>query len=94
MYQTSPMLSPKPVSPPARERRRAAPDPARLTEGLTPAQLATVETMRQFRWTLRFVRRPLFQDPIPVLFDQAGSRYVVVRGDGSIDEQPLLRLRD
>mgnify|MGYP006172187213 CR=1 FL=1 len=43
---------------------------------------------------LRFVRRPLFRDPIPVLFDRSGERYVVLQADGSLDESQTLKLRD
>lgn len=78
-----------------RERRRDAPDDeAALRRGLTPAQLRTLETLEQFHWTLRFVRRPLFQDPVPVVFDRTGTRHALLEADGSIDETPALRIRD
>jgi len=78
-----------------KERRKPlSPDQTQLEAGLTPAQLATLNTMRQFNWQLRFVRRPLFQAPIPVLFDRNGGRFVVLEPDGSIDENPSLKLRD
>ena len=82
----------KPVT---RERRKRA-TPAEseaLREGLTPEQLVTLEAMEIFRWRLAFVRRPLFQAPIPVLFDKDETRHVVIREDGTLDEQPTLRLR-
>lgn len=78
-----------------RERRRNQPlDPAALREGLTPAQLKALETLEHFRWTLKFVRRPMFQDPIPVVFDRSGERWAVLEPDGSINESPGFRLRD
>jgi hypothetical protein len=47
-----------------RERRHAGgPAAVALRAGLNQAQLKTLSTMEQFKWTLRFVRRPLFQDP-------------------------------
>lgn len=79
-----------------RERRKTgsgALDTAALRAGLTPAQLKTLATMEQFRWSLRFVRRPMFQDPVPVLFAPDG-RYVVLNGDGTIDDSPTLKLRN
>lgn len=82
----------KPVT---RERRKRA-TPAEsdaLREGLTPEQLVTLEAMEIFHWRLAFVRRPLFQAPIPVLFDKDETRHVVIREDGTLDEQPTLRLR-
>ena len=78
------------------ERRKGAPkmDDATLLAGLTPEQQATIHTMETFHWRLKFVRRPLFKTPIPVLFNRAGDRYVVVNEDGTIDETPALTLRD
>ncbi|WP_299341387.1 hypothetical protein [uncultured Pseudoxanthomonas sp.] len=78
------------------ERRKGAPtmDDATLLAGLTPAQQATIQTMETFHWRLKFVRRPLFKTPIPVLFNREGDRYVVVNEDGTIDENPALVLRD
>lgn len=79
-----------------KERRQPQPPGAQaqaLRDGLTPAQLATVETMEQFDWELRFVRRPMFQAPVPVLFEQGGERYVVVEEGGNINHSPGLRLR-
>ena len=78
-----------------RERRRDQPlDPAALREGLTRAQLDALETLEQFRWTLKFVRRPMFQDPIPIVFDRTGERWAVLEADGSLNESPGFKLRD
>jgi hypothetical protein len=76
-----------------RRKPQLSPDQTQLEAGLTPAQLVTLNTMRQFNWQLRFVRRPLFQAPVPVLFDRNGSRFVVLEHDGSINENPVLKLR-
>ena len=78
------------------ERRKGAPklDDATLLAGLTPEQQATIHIMETFHWRLKFVRRPLFKIPIPVLFNREGDRYVVVNEDGTIDENPALTLRD
>ena len=75
-------------------RQQSSPEQAAaLRRGLTPAQLSTIHTMESFHWTLVFVRRPLFRDPVPVLFNRLQERHVVVRGDGGIDEEPALRVR-
>lgn len=77
------------------DRREPLPrhDPAALRAGLTRAQLATLESLESFRWRLAFVRRPVFQAPIPVLFDRGDTRYVVIEEDGTLNEQPTLTLR-
>ena len=77
-----------------RERRRQQKDdPRALREGLTPAQLQALETLEYFGWTLKFVRRPMFQDPVPVVVDRNDERYAVLRADGSLDESPGFRIR-
>jgi hypothetical protein len=76
-----------------RARAREA-DGDELRRGLTAQQLQTLDTMSHFGWTLRFVRRPLFQPPVPVAFDRNRERFVVVAPDGSIDDAPGLQVRD
>lgn len=78
-----------------KERRSSDPDlsPERLSSGLTPEQLVPLQTLELFGRDPAFVRRPLFKDPIPGLFDRAGARCVVLEPDGSIDESHGLELR-
>ncbi|MGY0633802.1 hypothetical protein [Luteimonas sp. A478] len=78
-----------------RERRRSGdPDPDALRAGLTAAQAKALHTLEQFGWTLRFVRRPMFMDPVPVAFDREGDKWVVIEPDGSLNENPGFKLRD
>lgn len=74
------------------ERRQPLNSPS-SHDGLNPAQQQTVATLEHFGWQLRFVRRPLFRDAVPVLFDRDDARYVVVQADGSLDESQTLTLR-
>ena len=77
------------------ERRRQT-EPERaiaLRSGLTPQQLITLHSLEGFQWTLAFVRRPLFRDPVPVALDRSRMRHVVIEPDGSINESPGLTLR-
>lgn len=94
---TGPWTSrPHPPASRSPERRRVAPasGPARPCDGLAPAQLVTLEALRIFGWRLGFVRRPMFLAPIPVVFDPAGTRHVVILEDGTLDEHPTLKLRN
>lgn len=78
-----------------RERRQSGDaDSAQLRAGLTPAQLKALGTLEHFGWTLRFVRRPMFLDPIPVLFQRDGKRFVVLEADGTLNENSGLVIRD
>ena len=75
-------------------RRQTEPErAAALRRGLTAAQLATLQTLEGFHWRLEFVRRPLFRDPLPVVFDRSRHRFVVIEPDGGINETPSLRVR-
>ncbi|WNH48664.1 MULTISPECIES: hypothetical protein [Stenotrophomonas] len=74
------------------ERRKPI-DPAALREGLSAEQRHTVDTLEQFGWQLRFVRRPIFRDAVPVLYDRSGQKYVVVQADGTLDESQTLKIR-
>lgn len=87
--------APAPATRSARERRSAArqAQAQELRAGLTPEQLRAMETLEAFHWRLAFVRRPLFRDPIPVMFDRGDTRFVVIEGDGTLDENPTLKLR-
>lgn len=77
-----------------RERRSPSADStARLRAGLTAAQLRTLETLEQFNWQLVFVRRPLFQEPLPVVVDREGKRHALLEADGSINESPGFPIR-
>lgn len=78
-----------------RERRKSeTSDHDALRAALTPAQRAALPLLERFGWTLRFVRRPLFQEPVPILFDREGRRWVTLESDGSINENPGFKLRD
>ncbi|WP_235578058.1 hypothetical protein [Pseudoxanthomonas sp. Root630] len=94
---TGPWQTPVPAAaaPRTPERRKPAPMQAAdaLRAGLTPAQVMTLEALEIFQWKLAFVRRPLFQAPIPVLFDRDHTRHVVIQEDGSLDESQTLVLR-
>jgi len=76
-----------------RRNRKDEGSDAGLRAGLSKEQLATLHTMEQFQWTLRFVRRPLFQAPVPVLFNRDGTRFAVLEADGSINEDPGFKIR-
>ena len=77
-----------------RERRRQAEDTAAdLRAGLNPQQLAALQTLEHFQWSLRFVRRPMFDAPIPVVVDRTGTRHAVLEADGSLNENPGFKIR-
>lgn len=81
------------MSGPERRKALTAQDQVTLRAGLTPQQLDALVTLEHFRWTLRFVRRPMFQAPIPILFSPDGDRFVVLEADGAVNENPGFKIR-
>lgn len=78
-----------------RERRqdRAAPNSA-LRAQLNEEQLMTLRDLERFGWELKFVRRPPFQETIPVVVDGDRKSFSILKADGSLEDNPDLKLRD
>lgn len=64
-----------------------------LRAQLNEAQLLTLAGLERFGWQIQFIRRPLFQDPIPVLFDGDRKCYAVLTPEGALDESPTFNIR-
>ncbi len=67
--------------------------PAHLTDVLSDAQVATVRGLQKFGWRLLFVRRPLFQDPQPIMESPRHSEMGAIDLDGVLDTTSDLRIR-
>jgi len=77
-----------------RERRDGAGRaPRALEKELSFDQVVTLRELERFGWELKFVRRPPFQPPIPVVFDPDRKHYAVIKQDGSLDEAESLNIR-
>lgn len=77
-----------------KERRKDASVAAqRLRAQLNEAQLLTLNSLEAFGWELKFIRRPLFQDPVPVVFDGDRQRFAILEADGTLNENPALDIR-
>ena len=77
------------------ERRKGVkPVPENFEELLNEAQLRTLRSIRRFGWQLHFIRRPLFQEVVPVLISGDGDKCAFLEANGSINEQVNLDIRD
>lgn len=65
-----------------------------LRSELNDAQLETLNELERFGWQLKFVRRPLFQPSIPVVFDGDRKHYAVLEPDGTLNEHPAFTIRE
>lgn len=75
-------------------RKGMKPVPENIEELLNDAQLHTLQGIKQFGWELHFVRRPLFQDAIPVLINREGTKTIVLEVNGSINEEAEIDIRE
>lgn len=77
-----------------RERRNDAPrNGAALRSHLNDEQVLTLRELERFGWELRFVRRPLFQDTVPVVIDGDRKSVSILKVDGSLEDEPDIPMR-
>jgi hypothetical protein len=67
--------------------------PARPNELLNELQLLTLKNMERFGWSLAFVRRPLFQDIVPVLRHSDSRKFGTIDADGTLNARPDIHFR-
>ena len=65
-----------------------------MEKELNDSQLTTLRNIETFGWELKFIRRPLFQKPIPVVFDGSRQTFAIIEEDGSLNENPPIKIRD
>jgi hypothetical protein len=76
------------------ERRSGIdPVPRNIRQLMTELQRFTLARLEGFGWSVAFVRRAPFQDPMIVLTDPSGSRHGVLLDDGSLDSDNSRELR-
>jgi len=67
--------------------------PEDVKNRLTSEQITTVARLEGFGWSIRFVRRPLFQEQTVILFDPSGQRHAILEEDGSLDTSENVQVR-
>jgi hypothetical protein len=76
------------------ERRRGEGRPASmLRRDLNEDQQFALAELEKYGWELKFIRRPMFQQPIPVVFDSERKNYAVLLPDGTLDQNPGFKIR-
>ena len=81
----------------ANERRKTQPPiPNNLADMLSELQLLTIRRVEDFGGSLWFVRRPLFQEVVPVVNCSLnhGAETAVVEPDGSLTKNHGLVIRE
>ena len=67
--------------------------PARPDEILNELQLLTLKNMERFGWSLAFIRRPLFQEIVPVLRHCDSMKFGTIDTDGTLNAHPDIHFR-
>jgi len=79
---------------PANERRKTEGRPTiTLRRDLNQDQQFALAELEKYGWELKFIRRPMFQQPIPVVFDSDRKSYAVLLPDGTLDHNPGFNIR-
>ena len=68
--------------------------PSNLEDWLNPDQMQMLHQIESFGWSLKFIRRPVFKDPIVVLISNDGKKIGILEKDGRINMEPDIVLRD
>jgi len=67
--------------------------PENLRQVLTPAQAKTLEELKVLGWQLKYVRRPMFLEPVPVVANARHDQIGVLDPDGRINIDTECRIR-
>ena len=67
--------------------------PESLDDVLNEMQLVALRTSEGLGWNIAFIRRPLFQDIVPVLFHPDTDKLITLEGNGEINSQPNIVFR-
>lgn len=75
------------------QRHTQKPVPENLEQYLTLKQQAALKMVQSLGWRLQFVRRPLFQQPEPVVCNAKLDQIGILDPDGNIDLELELKVR-
>ena len=69
------------------------PIPEDIKSRLSDAQIGSLARLQGFGWSIKFMRRPLFQEEVVVLVDPSGERHAILHEDGDIEQNPDITIR-
>jgi hypothetical protein len=83
-----------PAKPAWSEKRNGGmPVPENLKQYLSDEQLQKLRQIESFGWELKFVRRPLFQQPVAVVISPGSNQIGILEPDGRLNLQHDVELR-
>jgi len=76
------------------KRKGDEPVPDNAIKMLNQMQIMALHQIEGYGWQLQFIRRPLFQDPVPVVIDADGKKIGILEDDGRINMEPDIKVRE
>ena len=67
------------------KRNKSQPIPDDIAAYLNDAQQAQLNTIEGFGWSLKYIRRPLFQESVIVVTNPDGSSIGILEEDGRLN---------
>lgn len=74
-----------------RKNRKLTEDEVKAT--LNSKQVAALLECQYFGWKLKYIRRPLFQDPVPILYNAKIDQIGILDPDGRVNMDIELKVR-
>jgi hypothetical protein len=74
-------------------RNKEIPVPANLREYLNDFQMLALDRMKGLGWELKFIRHPIFQQPVPVIVNRETDEHAMIEEDGTINKKPFIDIR-
>ena len=76
------------------KRNRKKPVPPNLRKYLNFEQQTQLRAIEGFGWSLKFIRRPLFQQTVAVVVSPDGNSVGILEEDGTLNMDSDIELRD
>lgn len=76
------------------KRKGDKPIPDDVKNYLNDAQLAVLLKIEGFGWSLRYIRRPLFLEPVVIVTNADGSSIGILEDDGRLSIEPDIETRE
>jgi len=76
------------------KRKGDTPIPINVKNYLNEAQLAELRSIEKFGWSLKYIRRPLFQDLVIVVSNPDGRSIGTLEDDGGLNMEPKIETRE
>lgn len=76
------------------KRKGLKPIPENIKEHMNEEQLLKLSAISKFGWEIKYIRRPLFQDPVVVVINAEGDSIGILEEDGRLNLESSIKLRE